>query len=306
MYDIIGDIHGYANLLKKLLLNLGYTKTPDGYSHSERKAVFVGDFINRGPEIRKTMKMVRKMVENGNALAILGNHELATLITDLRIKKNAQPSKISRKSLMPAFKTLNEFSSKNEEWESYMKWLRTLPLFLELENIRIIHACWSDEAVEYLKNALPPEKIKKKVLQELYKNPESTLSRNIWLVSKGIYLKMPGDLKIKNNKGVSPRTFRTRWWDDPSGKTFQELSFEGKYTLPEYTVPGQILPPFFEYPEENPIVFFGHYCRGNGPFIIRQNICCVDSCVTGNKTLTAYRWEGEKQLLQDHLIQVKP
>ena len=76
MYDIIGDVHGYASVLKKLLLQIGYIKTENGYSHSSRKAIFVGDFVNRGPEIRKTIRIVRKMVENGNALAIIGNHEI--------------------------------------------------------------------------------------------------------------------------------------------------------------------------------------------------------------------------------------
>ena len=70
MYDIIGDVHGYAHLLRKMLLELGYRKTLSGYSHPERKAVFVGDFINRGPSIRKTLRTIRTMVENGNAHAI--------------------------------------------------------------------------------------------------------------------------------------------------------------------------------------------------------------------------------------------
>ena len=76
MYDIIGDVHGYASVLKKLLLEMGYIKTESGYSHPTRKAIFVGDFINRGPEIRKTIRIVRKMEENGNALVILGNHKI--------------------------------------------------------------------------------------------------------------------------------------------------------------------------------------------------------------------------------------
>ena len=80
MYDIIGDVHGQATMLKKLLLQLGYQKADSVYSHPERKAVFVGDFINRGPEIKKTIRIVRSMVESGNALAVLGNHEINAII----------------------------------------------------------------------------------------------------------------------------------------------------------------------------------------------------------------------------------
>ena len=47
MYDIIGDVHGQADMLKELLRQIGYTTKNGVYSHPERKAVFVGDFINR-------------------------------------------------------------------------------------------------------------------------------------------------------------------------------------------------------------------------------------------------------------------
>ena len=95
-----------------------------------------------------------------------------------------------------------------------------------------------------------------------------------------------------------------RWWEDPQGKTFEEMSFESKFVLPSYTIPEQIIPQDYPYPEDAPIVFFGHYCRFKGPHIIKSNICCVDSCVAGNKVLTAYRWNGEKVLDKQNLVQV--
>jgi predicted MPP superfamily phosphohydrolase len=84
MYDIIGDVHGEATLLKKLLKQMGYKKTDGLYSHDERKAVFVGDFTNRGPEIRQTLQMVKQMVESGSAYAILGNHEINNILYHLK------------------------------------------------------------------------------------------------------------------------------------------------------------------------------------------------------------------------------
>jgi len=62
MYDIIGDIHGHFLQLKELLKKLGYSKAGGYYSHPEKKAIFVGDLVNRGPEARKTVKLVRRMV----------------------------------------------------------------------------------------------------------------------------------------------------------------------------------------------------------------------------------------------------
>lgn len=305
MYDIIGDVHGHAQLLKKLLLELGYEKTPGGYSHPSRKAVFVGDFINRGPQIKKTIRTIRKMVENGNALAVLGNHEINIIIAHLKNKKGNPLVKPPLKNFISGLKTFNEFIDAPEEWQEHLRWLRTLPLFLELEGIRIVHACWSDQAIEYIKNTLPPGKIKKRTFKKLHKDTDAELAKNIWLITKGLQFKMPGDLKIINNKGVSPRSFRMRWWEKPEGKTFEELSFESKFHLPEYTVPPEIIPESLTYPENAPIVFFGHYCRKNGPHIIKSNVCCLDTCIAGSKTLLAYRWNGETSLKAENLVKIK-
>ena len=305
MYDIIGDVHGYAQPLKSLLKELGYKKTNGTWSHPERKVIFAGDFLNRGPQIRKSVRMVRKMVESGNALAILGNHEINAIIAGIDDKKGNPLVSPPLKNFISVLKTINAFSKYGEEWKSHLKWLRTLPLFIEMDGIRVIHACWNEEAVAYIKNNIPEGKIPKKVFRKIHKHPDSELAENIWHITKGLQIHMPGDLKIINNKGVSPRSFRMKWWDCPNGKTFKEISFESKYELPPYTVPEEILPECESYPENAPIVFFGHYCRHSGPFIIRPNVCCVDSCVTGTKVLTAYRWEGEKELRQTNLIQTK-
>jgi len=47
-YDIIGDIHGHAGALCVLLKDMGYQEHGGVWRHAERKAVFVGDFIDRG------------------------------------------------------------------------------------------------------------------------------------------------------------------------------------------------------------------------------------------------------------------
>lgn len=305
MYDIIGDVHGYASLLKKLLLQMGYKKAENGYAHPERKAIFVGDFVNRGPQIRKTIRMVRKMVENGNALAILGNHEINTIIYYLKDKNGLPLIKTPQKNFLSLYKTINQFSGKTEEWKSHRKWMRELPLFLEMDGFRVVHACWSDSAIEVLKEAEAKGRSRKSIFREFYKNPKSELSKSVITLTKGIDFTMPGDLKIINNKGVAPRIFRMRWWEKPKGRSFEEMSFESKFILPHYSIPEQIYPGHTPYPKKEVPVFFGHYCRFDGPLIVKPNVCCVDSCVTGSKTLTAYRWDGELQLEAANLVQAK-
>ena len=304
MYDIIGDVHGEANLLKKLLQKMGYEKVNGSYSHPERKAVFVGDFINRGPEIRKTIRTVRSMVEAGNAKAILGNHEINAIIYHLKDKQGSLLVKKPSKYYLSLYKTINEFSLNSQEWKDTLRWLRTLPLSLDLGDVRIVHACWEEEAVKAANENFIDGKFSKKIFRKVHKKSEAEITKSIWLLTKGVYLKMPSDLNVRNNKGVTPRSFRIEWWEDPRGKTFNGLSFESKFKLPNYTIPPEILPNVHPYPEDAPILFFGHYCRGNGPIIVKNNICCVDSCVTGTGKLTAYRWNGEKVLLPENIVQV--
>lgn len=76
-FDIIGDVHGCFDELVMLLSNLGYgvdgtTVTPP----PGRKAVFVGDLVDRGAKIPQVLKLVMGMVEAGNALCVPGNHDM--------------------------------------------------------------------------------------------------------------------------------------------------------------------------------------------------------------------------------------
>jgi protein phosphatase len=95
-FDIIGDIHGCCNELEILLQQLGYQKgegakeqksreeelstfslwnAPTYYHPEGRKALFLGDLVDRGTRILDTVKLVRNMVEAGTAFCVPGNHE---------------------------------------------------------------------------------------------------------------------------------------------------------------------------------------------------------------------------------------
>ena len=79
MYDFIGDIHGHADHLKKLLNKLGYKKVDGVFQHKERKAFFLGDLIDSGPQVEEVLAIVKPMVESEKAKCILGNHEFNML-----------------------------------------------------------------------------------------------------------------------------------------------------------------------------------------------------------------------------------
>ncbi|WP_423127495.1 metallophosphoesterase [Gaoshiqia sp. Z1-71] len=301
MYDIIGDVHGQADQLKVLLSQMGYNSSGQVYSHPERKAVFVGDFINRGFQIRETIRMIRAMAENGHAYVILGNHEINAIYYSLLDKQGKRLSKRWSRLRLDLNPTLSEFASNMDEWNSHIKWMRTLPMFLEFEKIRVVHACWQDENIRLLKEQLTEPKLKKSFLRSIGKN-NSEVARAFWETCKGIDFQLPKDLLVFDRDGRPHRSFRSKWWIDPWGKTFRELSFESRFDLPFYTIPEEIIISRKPYPKKDPIVFFGHYCMKNGSNIIEPNICCLDSCVSRKGKLTAYRWNGEKRLNPGNLV----
>jgi protein phosphatase len=78
-FDIIGDVHGCFDELAELLRNLGHgvdeeasTVQPNG----DRKLVFVGDLVDRGPKIPQVLKLVMNAVASGVALCVPGNHDV--------------------------------------------------------------------------------------------------------------------------------------------------------------------------------------------------------------------------------------
>ncbi len=80
-FDIIGDVHGCADELEALLRSLGYGASEDGtWQHPDgRKAVFVGDLVDRGPRVPDVLRVAMSMVAAGTALVVPGNHDMKLL-----------------------------------------------------------------------------------------------------------------------------------------------------------------------------------------------------------------------------------
>ncbi|WP_237225490.1 polynucleotide kinase-phosphatase [Rubinisphaera sp. JC750] len=88
-FDIIGDVHGCCDELEELLRKLGYDSVnvePNPlwgdrvFKHPQgRKAVFVGDLVDRGPRVLDVTRIVRNMVENGSGICVPGNHDVKFL-----------------------------------------------------------------------------------------------------------------------------------------------------------------------------------------------------------------------------------
>lgn len=89
-FDVIGDVHGCRSELEALLTRVGYDigrddegRAIDARHPEGRRVVFLGDLVDRGPDVVGVLRLAMGMVASGNALAVPGNHE-AKLVRALR------------------------------------------------------------------------------------------------------------------------------------------------------------------------------------------------------------------------------
>ncbi len=300
-YDIIGDVHGSAMELEQLLLKLGYQLVDGIWKHAYRKAIFVGDFIDRGPNSRRVLEIVKSMVTYDYAHAILGNHELNAIYYLTKNKEGKPFRKLSDSSKKLTEQVKNEFRGEEKVLKMYLKWMRTLPTHLDFGAFRVVHAYWNDDYARIIDQYRNEGKFAKNVLKYMV-DSEHPLGNAIDKTTKGIEFNLPNDLIIKDSNNNRRSKFRIKWWEPAENKTFLELAFGNKFTLPDYTIPKQILFPYKWYDEKEPMVFFGHYCMDKNNMMVRDNVCCIDSCIANGGTLAAYRWNGETKLNPDNLV----
>ncbi|MBB6098834.1 protein phosphatase [Deinobacterium chartae] len=91
-FDIIGDIHGCLEETLELLGRLGYARQADGsvIPPEGRRAIFLGDLVDRGPDPVGALRLVMGMVASGAALCVPGNHDvkLARALSGRKVTRN--------------------------------------------------------------------------------------------------------------------------------------------------------------------------------------------------------------------------
>jgi hypothetical protein len=304
--DLIGDIHGHANELEALLKKLGYAKKGGAYAHPERTVLFLGDYIDRGPKIKETLALVRAMVDAGNAVALMGNHEYNALCYHTADGKGGYLRAHEDEKLHQHAATLDQFFYDPEGWRSYLAWFRTLPLWIDTRAFRAVHACWDRNHIELLERELKKGFTKEVLMRSTVKH--TPLWTAVEETLKGKELKLPPPHSFKDKGGHKRTNVRIRWWEDPAGKTYKEHSVKQEDGVPLEPVTDRTHADGFIYGDGELPVFFGHYwLERHHKAILRRNICCLDHSVANKEIvgqLMAYRFDGEVDLNKDKLRSV--
>lgn len=294
MTDLIGDIHGYADELEALLKKMGYQKKNGTYTHPERKVLFVGDYIDRGPQIRETLEIVKAMSDSGDAVALMGNHEYNALCFHSLDKNGTHLREHNTKNENQHRETLNQFEN-GKGFDAYLDWFMTLPLFHETGNYRAVHACWDNENIDLLRKTLTNDRLTEEVLRESVKFG-SSLNDAIDQTLKGKEAALPKGQFFKDKDGATRRQIRIKWWENPTNMTYKNISVVEGENLPENEINVNDLKSKSFYSPDEKKVFFGHYWLKGEPMLYRNNICCLDYSVAKEGKLVAYRYDDEESL----------
>jgi len=303
MIDLIGDIHGHADKLEELLLKLGYVKNKGVYSHTDRKVLFVGDYIDRGPQIRETLEIVKAMVDSENAIALMGNHEYNALCFHFQETEGGHLRKHLIKNIIQHYETLKQFQNRQSEYEEYLEWFKTLPLYYENDKFKAVHACWDNDNIEYLRKILVNDRLTDELIYESVKKG-TKLNEAIEQTLKGKEIEMPEGHFFTDKYGLQRTEIRIKWWEDPSKMTYKSISVETMDNLSEQPVELSKLRSLDFYSNNDKIVFFGHYWLKGEPSQFKENICCLDYSIAKGGKLVAYRLNGEIILDNRNLIYV--
>jgi hypothetical protein len=299
-YDVIGDVHGHADALCRLLVKLGYAESQSIFKHDTRKAIFVGDFVDRGPEQREVLRIARNMCEAGTAHAVLGNHELNAIAWATSNGEGGYLRKRSEKNASQHLEFLRQLEEGSHEYKNAIAWFRQLPVWLEFPGLRVVHACWHERSRSNLKPYLDSRNcLTEDGLQEAHRHG-STAHLAAEVLMKGPEQRLPLGMSFLDKGGHKRQDVRLRWWD-PGATTFRRAAIGMDDRLEE--LPDVELPIDFRYLERTPVLF-GHYWMEGEPTITFPTVACLDFSVAKNGYLTAYRWSGERELISENLVHV--
>ncbi len=325
-YDIIGDIHGNGpgngHLLDGLLASLGWTIGSSGHHQHpepERQVVFVGDLIDRGDHQRHVLHTVRRMVDAGTALIVMGNHEFNAICFATPDPRNPGEylRKHSEKNERQHWQFLRQLDP--DERASWIEWFRTLPIWLDLgapdlRQLRVVHACWHERSIQFLKAEFGgnqfPAGDEPFVVASTKETPVWTA---VEVVLKGPEIKLsPYGLPDFLDQGGTRRSAaRSRWWNG-SAATIADLIDLPSDPRQHDGSPYPVIPPTpcaaddLSYAYDGTIpVFYGHHWRKWEPtkhLDYTDRTACVDFSAGKSGPLVAYQWRGEAIINPTHFV----
>jgi len=203
--------------------------------------------------------------------------------------------------------TRAEMERDPREGQLVLKWLRRLPLWLELEQLRVAHAGWSRTAMHELRPWINDKRelTEEGLARAARKGDPVRRAREMPL--NGLEADLPNNMNWTDQDGKVRSEVCLSWWRAGDGElTWREATLvpeKFRVQLPHEPIPSGLLG---NRDEDSRPVLFGHYWM-EWPLVPLTPIhACVDASVAANGRLAAYRFDGEPELRQERFICAEP
>lgn len=294
------------------------TVIPDLHADPERLAVslaavcrgdrigFLGDFIDAGadPGARAddhaVLTRVRGLIDSGNAVGVMGNHELNAILFH-RLDENDCPLRLhSVKNIAQHHSFIDTFGIGTPAARAWTDWfLQALPLWHEEDGLRLVHAFWSDRVIDILRQRRPDGFLREEDLPEIA-TESSAFGRAVKLLVSGPEVRLPPGFTFTDFKGHSRAEMRIAWWRG-AASTWRELalSVPDPSLLPDTAIEAGQIEEL--YPSDAVPVLVGHYKMAPPLRLDHRKAACLDypsaPCI--------YTWRGEEELVLRHLVPIR-
>jgi hypothetical protein len=189
----------------------------------------------------------------------------------------------------------------------------SLPLWLDLPELRVVHACWHERFMEYLTpRLLDGARLSVELMRAATREPASeneldspdpSLFKAAGMLLKGLEAALPGGRRFTDRSGLPRSRARVRWWTSGPATYREAILLEEslRKELPELPIPVQL--PTCR--TDGKPLFFGHYSLAGPPRPLLPQVACVDYGAGHHGPLMAYRWDGETVLAANHFCWVQ-
>lgn len=299
---VVGDIHGHYSAFLALSQHLGYLQTENGLENTEASLVFCGDLIDRGPGQVELLTLVKQTCDAGNAICCLGNHELNALgyvepngYGDF-LREHSETNVRNHQAFLSQVGTQGQLA--------WLEWFRTLPLWLDCGEFRVVHACWHDPSIQRIQDATGKAQPclndfdESRYRQALDKTTK--LGASVERLLKGPEAKLPVGYFFETADGTVKDTSRLQWWDAHTPSFFPETFWKEGAGVIEGVLYPNSLGESFGYDSDVPL-FIGHYWLKGQPSPLLPNLACLDYSIAKKGKLVAYEWDGQTPLTAEQM-----
>ena len=172
-----------------------------------------------------------------------------------------------------------------------------MPLWLDIDGLRVIHACWDEKALGTVGHGL--NKHGGVTNEFLYSACQKggELFAPIEVLLKGKEGALPEGMSFLEADKHVPTIIRTRWYLPTEGQTYRTYAFQIDEIPCDEPLAPRVIEDAAPYPPTNKPLFIGHYwIPAPSPALLAEDGACVDYGVAKGGFLCAYRWSGETKL----------